>query len=89
MNVIDWLLNNFVALLTLIIALLTLWVSVKTYKYSKKQSKENIRREIAVKKAQLEAINSIHYGLDHTTVSNMMVEKAKLNSEIEILKKKL
>ena len=86
----DWLTEYLtVETLTLIVAIATLIVSCLAYRYNRRNNKTNIKREIAKKQAELNALNEMHYFTDSSTMGDAMVCRSVLHSEIEALKKML
>lgn len=88
-DLITWLADNVVSIIALIVAIISLWFSIKTQKQNKKNRQEDIKQEIARKEAQLRGLETIHNGIDITTLGNIMAERAKLSMEIEQFKKML
>lgn len=79
---IEYLMNNVLAIIAIVVSLLA-------YFHSKKSDKSNLKREIALKKAELNTINSIHHYADSTTMNNNMVRRSVLEQEIKELEKLL
>jgi hypothetical protein len=55
----------------------------------KRSDKDNIRRKIAEKQAQLEALSGLNGMLNHTTMSDNLSKSAVLRREIDELQKML
>ena len=81
-RLIEYLLNNVLAIIAIIVSFLA-------YIHSKKSDKSNLKREIALKKAELKTISSIHQYADSTTMNNNMVRRSVLEQEIKELEKLL
>ena len=86
----DWLTEYLtVETLTLIVAIATLIVSCLAYRYNRRNNKTNIKREIAKKQAELNALNDMRFFSDSSSMGNAIVRRSVLQSEIEELKKML
>lgn len=76
-------------LFTIVLSAIAALFAVLTYMQAKRNDKENIRRKIAEKQAQLNALDGLNGMLNHTTMSDNISKSAILRSEIEELKKML
>lgn len=72
-----------------LLAIFAILISLLAYLHSRRSDKSGIKREIALKKAELDAINSIHHYADSTTMNNNMVRRSILEQEIKELEKML
>ena len=61
----------------------------KANKEKKKDKKDDIKQKIAEKQAELDALNSTTHFVSEKTMSDALVRKSVLSSEIEALKKQL
>lgn len=84
-----------IGILTLIVAIVTLIVSYKAfvvsrkaYNYARESDKDKIRKELAIKEAQLRALNDMsRFGLDVTAGHISMIQRAALEAEINLLRR--
>ena len=72
-----------------LLAIFAIWISLLAYLHSRRSDKSDIKREIALKKAELKTISSIHHYADSTTMNNNMVRRSILEQEIKELEKML
>lgn len=61
----------------------------KANKEKMKDRKDDIKQKIAEKQAELDALNSTTHFVNEKTMSDALVRKSVLSSEIEALKKQL
>ena len=76
-------------LFTIVFSAIAAVFAVMSYFQIKRNDKESIRRKIKEKRAQLNGLESVHLGLDHTTVSDNIAKQFVLRSEIDELEKML
>lgn len=76
------LISLFVGIVGIVIAVISLVSEIK-------KKERDIADKIAEKQAELDALDSIHYFPDSTTLGNTMIKRTTLHREIEALKKKL
>lgn len=81
-KLIEYLLNNVLAIIAIVVSLLA-------YFHSKKSDKSNLKREIALKKAELKTISSITHFIDSSTMNDNMIRRSVLEQEIKELEKLL
>ena len=74
--------NNALSIVAIAISLYTLY-------QNHQGGKSIIKGEIAKKKAELKALNSVHHFTDGTTMSNTMIRRSVLEEEIGDLKRML
>lgn len=84
----DWSKENY-NLLSLLVGLVGVVIGVVSLVYELRKRKRDIASKIAEKQAELDALDSIHYFPDSTTLGNTMIKRTTLHREIEALKKKL
>ena len=76
------LISLFVGIVGIVIAVISLVSEIK-------KKERDIADKIAEKQTELDALDSIHYFPDSTTLGNTMIKRTTLHREIEALKKKL
>ena len=84
----DWAKHNF-DLISLFVGILGVVIGVVSLVYELRKRKRDIASKIAEKQAELDALDSIHYFPNSTTMGNTMIKRTTLQKEIETLKKKL
>lgn len=70
-KLLEYLLDNFLAIIAIVVSFLA-------YIHSKKSDKSNLKREIALKQAELKTISSIHHYADSTTMNDTMIRRSVL-----------
>lgn len=84
----EWAKENY-NLLSLLVGLVGVVIGVVSLVYELRKRKRDIASKITEKQAELDALDSIHYFPDSTTMGNTMIKRTTLQKEIEALKKKL
>lgn len=79
-----------VATATLVITYRTLVISKRAYNYARESDKDKIRKELAIKEAQLRALNDMsRFPLEVTAGHSNMIQRAALEAEVNRLKQML
>lgn len=78
-----------ISIVTLLVAIITLYVSFMAYRHVRTSDIMRKKQEIACKEAELKILSSTNHFIDSTTMNNTIIRKSVLETEIEILKKKL
>ena len=88
MVIIDFL-KEYDFLFTILFSAIAAIFAIMAYYQSKRSDKEGIRRKIAQKQAELDALSSNHHFIDGGTMNDTIIRQQVLSSEIEEYKKML
>ena len=87
-SILSWAKENY-DLISLFVGIVGIVIAVISLVSEIKKREKYIADKIAEKQAELDALDSIHYFPDSTTLGNTMIKRTTLHREIEALKKKL
>lgn len=87
-SILSWAKENY-DLISLFVGIVGIVIAVISLVSEIKKKERDIADKIAEKQAELDALDSIHYFPDSTTLGNTMIKRTTLHREIEALKKKL
>ena len=87
-SILSWAKENY-DLISLFVGIVGIVIAVISLVSEIKKKERYIADKIAEKQAELDALDSIHYFPDSTTLGNTMIKRTTLHREIEALKKKL
>ncbi len=87
-SILSWAKENY-DLISLFVGIVGIVIAVISLVSEIKKKERDIADKIAEKQTELDALDSIHYFPDSTTLGNTMIKRTTLHREIEALKKKL
>ena len=87
-SILSWAKENY-DLISLFVGIVGIVIAVISLVSEIKKKERYIADKIAEKQAELDALDSIHYFPNSTTIGNTMIKRTTLQKEIETLKKKL
>ena len=87
-SILSWAKENY-DLISLFVGIVGIVIAVISLISEIKKKERDIADKIAEKQTELDALDSIHYFPDSTTLGNTMIKRTTLHREIEALKKKL